>query len=134
MKILCYSEITDGGQTDFRSVAKLEDDHLIVTFEGDIRVENPYRYLSSYLDELAKVVPQQQISSTTLDFVKLNYCNSQGFYVLMDITDVVYKMVPGKVTVLRVTDDDWQHETLPILLNVREAEIAERTSFQDVRP
>jgi hypothetical protein len=51
----------------------------------------------------------------------------------MDIVDTVYNLVPGHVTVRRVADDDWQHETLPILLNLSEECVAERTSFENVK-
>lgn len=134
MKVLSYGEIMDGGLSVFQSTAKLDDDaKLIVTFEGVIRIDNPYRYLSSYLDELARVLPQHSIASTTLDFAKIRFCNSNGFYVIMDIVDALYNLVPGHVTVRRVEDDDWQKETLPILLNLAEASIAARTSFESVK-
>ena len=135
MKVLTYGEIMDGGLNVFHSVAKLDDEnhHLVLTFEGVIRIDNPYRYLSGYLDELARLLPQQAISDTTMDFVKMRFCNSNGFYVIMDIVDTVYNLVPGHVTVRRVADDDWQHETLPILLNLSEECVAERTSFENVK-
>ena len=54
MKTLTYGQITDNGRVVFQSFAKLDDENrLLVTFEGSINVDNPYRYLSSYLDELA---------------------------------------------------------------------------------
>ena len=87
MKVLTYGEIMDGGLSVFHSVAKLDDRHLILTFEGVIRVDNPYRYLHTYLEELAKVLPKQKVTDTTMDFVKLRFCNSNGFYVIMDIVD-----------------------------------------------
>ena len=134
MKVLTYGEIMDGGLNVFHSVAKLDDDNrLVLTFEGVIRIDNPYRYLSGYLDELARLLPQQTIADTTMDFVKMRFCNSNGFYVIMDIVDTVYNLVPGHVTVRRVADDDWQHETLPILLNLSEECVAERTSFENVK-
>ncbi|EYF01544.1 hypothetical protein [Chondromyces apiculatus] len=134
MKTLSYGEITDGGLSVFQSVARLEDDgRLVLTFEGAIRIDNPYRYLSGYLDELARVLPQYPINATTMDFVKMRFCNSNGFYVIMDIVDAVYNLVPGPVVVRRISDDDWQHETLPILLNLSEEHIAARTTFDDVR-
>ena len=134
MKVLTYGEIMDGGLNVFHSVAKLDDDNrLVLTFEGVIRIDNPYRYLSGYLDELARLLPQQTISDTTMDFVKMRFCNSNGFYVIMDIVDAVYNLVPGRVTVRRILDDDWQHETLPILLNLNEEHVAARTTFEDVK-
>ena len=134
MKVLTYGEIMDGGLNVFHSVAKLDDENrLVLTFEGVIRIDNPYRYLSGYLDELARLLPQQSISDTTMDFVKMRFCNSNGFYVIMDIVDTVYNLVPGHVTVRRVADDDWQYETLPILLNLSEECVAERTSFENVK-
>jgi hypothetical protein len=41
--------------------------------------------------------------------------------------------VKGTITVRRVRDDDWQQETLPILLNLDEEAIASRTNFEEVR-
>ena len=133
MKVLTYGEIMDGGLSVFHSVAKLDDKHLILTFEGVIRVDNPYRYLHAYLEELAKVLPKQKITDTTMDFVKMRFCNSNGFYVIMDIVDAVYNLVPGPVTVRRIADDDWQCETLPILLNLAEDHISARTKFEDIK-
>jgi hypothetical protein len=37
------------------------------------------------------------------------------------------------VLVRRLEEDDWQQETLPILLNLDEASVAARTTFEDVR-
>lgn len=134
MKVLAYGEILDSGLNVFHSTAKLDDDNrLIVTFEGVIRIDNPYRHLSSYLDELARVLPQESVVGTTLDFVKLRFCNSNAIYVIMDIVDTIYNLVEGKVTVMRVRDNDWQHETLPIVLNLAEDSVASRTTFQECK-
>lgn len=132
MKVLTYGEIMDGGKSVFQSVAKLDGHRLYLSFEGVIRIDNPYRYLHGYLDELARVLPRQPIKETTMDFVKMRFCNSNGFYVIMDIVDAVYNLVPGPVTVRRVTDDDWQYETLPILLNLSEEHVSSRTTFEEV--
>ena len=105
---------------------------LILTFEGAIRIDNPYRYLSGYLDELARVLPQHSITSIILDFTKLQFCNENGFYVLYDIIGTVYNLVPGSVTVRRIMNDDWQHENLPSLLNLTEENVAIRTRFEDI--
>jgi hypothetical protein len=51
----------------------------------------------------------------------------------MDIVDAVYNLVPGSVTVRRIADDDWQCETLPILLNLSEEHISVRTKFEDIK-
>jgi hypothetical protein len=133
MKILTYGEIMDGGTSVFHSIAKLDEDQLFLTFEGVIRIDNPYRYLEGYLKELATVLPQQAIGKTTIDFVDLRFCNSNGFYVIMDIVEAVYRNVRGPVRVRRIQDDDWQQETLPILLNIDEDAVSSRTSFENVR-
>lgn len=133
MKILTYGEIMDGGASVFHSVAKLDGERLFVTFEGAIRIDNPYRFLEPYLTELGKVLPEQPVTDTTIDFADLRFCNSNGFYVIMDIVEAVYRGVRGPVVVRRIEQDDWQQETLPILLNIEEEEIASRTQFEDVR-
>ena len=133
MKILTYGEIMDGGASVFHSVAKLDGSRLFVTFEGVIRIDNPYRFLEPYLQELDKTLPEQSVSESVIDFAQLKFCNSNGFYVIMDIVEVVYRHAKGNVTVRRVRDDDWQQETLPILLNLDEDAIAQRTSFEEVR-
>ncbi len=133
MKILTYGEIMDAGASVFHSVAKLDGERLLVTFEGVIRIDNPYRYLEPYLQELEKVLPDQQVAECVIDFAQLRFCNSNGFYVIMDIVESVYRHVKGNVTVRRVRDDDWQQETLPILLNLDEDAIASRTAFEEVR-
>jgi hypothetical protein len=68
-----------------------------------------------------------------IDFSELEFCNSNGFYVIMDIIETVYGKVSGPVLVRRLEEDDWQQETLPILLNLDEASVAARTTFEDVR-
>jgi hypothetical protein len=133
MKVLAYGEIMDGGASVFHSVARVDGPHLFLTFEGVIRIDNPYRYLSGYLSELASLLPPLPIERTTIDFVGLKFCNSNGFYVIMDIVETVYASVSGRVTVRRIRDDDWQQETLPILLNSDEDPVRSRTSFEDVR-
>jgi hypothetical protein len=133
MKVLAYGEIMDGGASVFHSVARVDGPHLFVTFEGVIRIDNPYRYLSGYLSDLSSLLPTLRVERTTIDFVDLKFCNSNGFYVIMDIVEAVYGAVPGPVTVRRIRDDDWQQETLPILLNSDEEPVLSRTSFEDVR-
>ncbi|MBL8684173.1 MAG: hypothetical protein JNK05_33675 [Myxococcales bacterium] len=133
MKILTYGEIMDGGASVFHSVAKLDGERLFVTFEGVIRIDNPYRYLEPYLQELDKTLPDQTVGECVIDFAQLRFCNSNGFYVIMDIVETVYRHVKGNITVRRVRDDDWQQETLPILLNLDEDAIASRTAFEEVR-
>ena len=39
MKVLTYGEIMDGGASVFHSVAKLDGQHLCITFEGVIRID-----------------------------------------------------------------------------------------------
>lgn len=133
MKVLAYGEIMDGGASVFHSVARLDGAHLFLMFEGVIRIDNPYRHLSGYLSELTGLLPTLRVEQTTLDFVGLRFCNSNGFYIVMDIVEAVYGAVPGPVTVRRIRDDDWQQETLPILLSSDEDPVRSRTSFEDVR-
>lgn len=132
MKVLAYGEIMDAGVSVFHSVAKVDEQHLIVTFEGVVRVDNPYRYLHSYLEKLLEILPHQSITHVTMDFVKMRFCNDNGFYVIMDIVDAVYNAVPGPITARRIVDDDWQCVTLPILLNLSEDSNSARTTFEDV--
>ena len=131
MRVLTYGDIMDGGTSVFTSVAKLDAPKLIVSFSGAIRVDNPYRYLSAYVSELEERLPSAQVKAIELDFTELNFCNSNGFYVIMDIIEIIYNIFPAGVTVKRLKEDDWQQETLPILLNVDEPEIGKRTTFED---
>jgi hypothetical protein len=133
MNVLTYGEIMDGGSSVFHCVAKVDDSRLLLSFEGVIRIDNPYRYLSGFLQELKDVLPKQRLARTLIDFADLRFCNSNGFYIIMDIVEIVYALVPGPVQVRRLKDDDWQQETLPILLNIDEDAIASRTTFEDVR-
>ncbi len=131
MKILTYGEIMDGGRSVFTSVAKLDGKKFILSFSGVIRVDNPYRYLEIYIDELENELSELDIDTIELDFRELNFCNSNGFYVIMDITEIVFNASNVPLVVDRLKDDDWQQETLPILLNVDEPEIERRISFQE---
>jgi len=131
VRVLTYGDVMDGGTSVFTSVAKLDAPTLIVSFSGAIRVDNPYRYLSAYVSELEERLPSAQVKAIELDFTELNFCNSNGFYVIMDIIEIIYNIFPAGVTVKRLKEDDWQQETLPILLNVDEPEIGKRTTFED---
>jgi hypothetical protein len=133
MKVLAYGEIMEGGSSVFHSIARVDGPQLFLTFEGVIRTDNPYRHLSGYIADLGNLLPKLSVERTTIDFVSLKFCNSNGFYVIMDIVDTVYALVPGPVTVRRIRDDDWQQETLPILLNSDEEPALSRTAFEDVR-
>ncbi len=131
MKVLSYGDIMDGGSSVFTSVSKIDEAKLIVTFGGAIRIDNPYRHLESYLNDLETVLQKQRIEAVELDFQDLSFCNSNGFYIIMDITEMIINQSKGPIVVKRVKDDDWQQETLPILLNVDEPEIGERTTFEE---
>ncbi len=132
MKVLTFGEIMDGGNTVFSSVASLDGDQLVVTFQGVVRIDNPYRYLSPYLDALSAELPQLPIGRTSIDFTELRFCNSNGFYIIMDIVESLYRNSKGPVLVRRLKEDDWQQETLPILLNIDEDEVSSRTVFEDI--
>jgi hypothetical protein len=132
LKVLAFGEIMDGGISVFSSVAKVDADLLIISFGGSIRIDNPYRYLEQYLLELGQLLLQQEkIGRIEFDFKELDFCNSNGFYIIMDITEMIIDAVPGSITVKRLKGDDWQQETLPILLNVDEPEIETRTTFEE---
>jgi len=131
LKVLTYGDIMDGGTSVFTSVAKIDGKKLIVSFSGMIRVDNPYKHLESYIDDLEAELDSAEIDDVELDFRELNFCNSNGFYVIMDLIEIVYATKDVPVVVNRLKDDDWQQETLPILLNIDEPEIDERTSFKE---
>jgi hypothetical protein len=119
------------GSSVFTSVTKLDGKKLILTFGGVIRVENPYKHLESYLNDIGHKLNGITIDKIELDFRELNFCNSNGFYVIMDIIEIIYNNFDAPVVVNRLKEDDWQQETLPILLNVDEPEINDRTTFQE---
>lgn len=131
MRVLAYGDIMDSGTSVFTSVAKIDANKLIISFSGAIRVDNPYIHLSGYLNELETLVQKEVLNEIELDFQELNFCNSNGFYIIMDITELIYDSTRGSVLVKRLKDDDWQQETLPILLNTDEPQVAERTSFEE---
>lgn len=131
MKVLTYGDIMDGGKSVFTSVAKLDGAKLFLSFSGVIRVDNPYRHLEHFINELEKKLTKTPIFEIEIDFRELNFCNSNGFYVIMDITEIIYNKVPASVLVKRLKNDDWQQETLPILLNTDEPDISDRTAFEE---
>lgn len=131
MKVLAYGDIMDGGTSVFTSVSKIDGSKLYVKFGGMIRIDNPYNHLESYLNELEALLPSHDIDEVDLDFKDLTFCNSNGFYIIMDISEMIMNNSRGPIVVNRLSDDDWQQETLPILLDVDEPEIAERTTFED---
>jgi hypothetical protein len=133
MNVLTYGEIMDGGASVFHCVAREDEGTFLLSFSGVVRIDNPYRHLAGLLQDLREILPKRTISRSVLDFSELEFCNSNGFYVIMDIVEIVYACVPGPVLVRRLQEDDWQQETLPILLNLDEETIAARTTFEDVR-
>jgi hypothetical protein len=132
VKILSYGDIMQGGISVFESVATLDGRRLKFSFAGVIRIDNPYKHLEPQLKELENVLSPAAIDEVEIDFTKLRFCNSNGFYVIMDICEALYGHTKGPVTVRRLHGDDWQQETLPILLDLDSVEIAERTTFDDV--
>ncbi len=121
----------DGGKSVFTSVVKIDGKKMILSFSGVIRVDNPYKHLESYVNDLDEELRRTEIENIELDFRELNFCNSNGFYVIMDLIEIVYARKEVPVIVNRLKDDDWQQETLPILLNIDEPEINDRTSFKE---
>jgi hypothetical protein len=122
----------DGGTSVFTSIANRDGEKLIVTFGGSIRIDNPYKHLESFLSELEDVISNSSFESIEFDFKELIFCNSNGFYIIMDITELIMDKIPGPIVVKRLQDDDWQQETLPILLNTDEPELNRRISFIDL--
>jgi hypothetical protein len=131
MKVIAYGDIMDGGSSVFTSAAKVDGPKLLVSFDGVIRIDNPYNHLRPYLDELNSILSAYAVEETLLDFTKLRFCNSNGFYIIMDITEVIYEHTSGPVLVLRLQEDDWQQETLPILIDIDDPAILGRTAFED---
>ncbi len=132
MRVLAYGDIMDKGVSVFTSVAKVDVEKLLLSFSGVIRIDNPYKHIEGFLNELQVVVSREKLSEIELDFSQLSFCNSNGFYIIMDITELVIDKVNGPIVVKRLKDDDWQQETLPILLNSDEPEISGRTTFVDL--
>ncbi len=133
MNVLTYGEIMDGGASVFHCVVRRDADALLVSFSGVVRVDNPARHLTELMNDLRQMLPGLPIERTVIDFTELEFCNSNGFYIIMDIIELLYASAPGPVLVRRLEEDDWQQETLPILLNLDEAAVAARTDFEDVR-
>jgi hypothetical protein len=133
MKILTYGEIMERGSSAFTAVAQLDDNRLTFKTTGSVRVENPYRHLSHFLEELQEKLAQQPIAEAVIDFTELKYCNSVGFYVIMDIIEAIYDAVEGMIAIRRLQDDDWQQESLPILLNLEDEGVKKRTIVEEVQ-
>lgn len=131
MKVIAYGDIMDSGVSKFNAVAAMDGTKFILTLSGVIRIDFPYKHLSGLLEELERQLPETEIEQAELDFRELTFCNSNGFYIIMDMVELVYQSVSGLVTVKRLRDDDWQQETLPILLNTDEPEIEARTQFEE---
>jgi hypothetical protein len=132
MKILTYGEIIEAGKSVFTAVANLDDGKLGVSFRGVIRIDHPEKELSPFIEELFSKLGENDIYSCELDFTELTYCNSNGFYSLMDIIEVVYDHTACPVTIKRLQKDDWHKEILPILLNLDNMQISERTNLVGV--
>ena len=132
MTILTYGEIIEHGSSVFTSVAILDDGKLTIHFKGVIRIDNPENELSSFIEELKNKLAENTIYCCELDFSELLYCNSNGFYSLLDIINSVYTHTDCPITIKRITNDDWHYEILPILLNLDDRCIAERTSIMEL--
>ncbi len=134
MKILTFGEIMDAGTSVFHSVAKLDQRVLLLDLEGALRVDNPYEILRPHIADLRSLLPplRDSVTEVRIDVSKLRFCNSNGFYAIMDIIESLYANTSVPVTVRRLREDDWHQETLPLLLNVEDESIAARTRFEDV--
>ena len=106
MKIITYGEIMDKGSSSFIALTQLDGDHLLVDFKGEIRTDNPYRHLADYIEEMEKHLVAEQVERVTINFTEFKYCNSNGFYVLMDIIEIIYAMSKGDVYIKRIQTDD----------------------------
>lgn len=136
MKILAHGDIIDAGESVFTAAVKRDRQVVRATFTGVVRIENPSEQLRPFVGELEALLPELAasggIDDIQLDFTQLRFCNSNGFYAIMDITETIYRHLGGPVSVRRLIDDDWQQETLPILLDYDAEEINARTTFDDV--
>ena len=52
MIILTYGEIIEAGSSVFTCVAILDDGKLVINFKGVLRVDNPEKELTSFIEEL----------------------------------------------------------------------------------
>ena len=132
MRLLTYGEIIERGTSRFTVAAQIGGEEVQLKMSGAVRVDNPYKYLSDFVAELKVRLREERAGSAVLDFTDLTYCNSVGFYVLMDIIEAVYESVPGTVTIKRLKDDDWQQESLPILLDLDNEAVGRRTIVQEI--
>ncbi|MCG8570938.1 MAG: hypothetical protein MJB14_12435 [Spirochaetes bacterium] len=132
MTILTFGDIIESGNSVFTSITRIDEEELTIEFKGSIRVHNPYKFLSHYIEELEEKLKIETISKMILDFSELKFCNSSGFYVLMDIIEMAYMNSSGSVLIKRLKNDDWHQETLPILLDIDEPAISNRSQFEEV--
>ena len=131
MKILTFGEILTDGQSAFTAITQQDDKTIITYFKGVIRVDNPFKHLSHYIEDLKTKLPEMEINRVILDFTELKYCNSNGFYTLIDIIESIYHQTEGQVIIKRLKNDDWQQETLPIIINIDDKEVKKRTFFEE---
>lgn len=129
MKILTFGEIMDQGSSVFTAITNLDNEDLIVQFKGVVRAQDPYKELRPYLGDMEAKLKENTISRVLIDFTELKYCNSTGFYVLMDIIESIYNNTQAPVTIKRLVNDDWQQVTLPVLLDIDNAERSGITTF-----
>ena len=132
MKFLATSEILADGKTVFTASSFIRGEVLLVSFHGELRVEHPYKYMQPFIDELAQKLPGEKVKTAQVDFSRLDFCNSNGFYAIMDAIELIYRLPGIPVEVKRNRNDDWQQETLPILLNIENKDIASRTEIIDI--
>ncbi|MDI1444359.1 hypothetical protein [Polyangium sp. 6x1] len=133
MRFLACGEVWDGGQSVFNVIASLDgEDRLVLTFEGKLVALHPRSYLHRFIERFPRVLLQQPLVSVSMDFTKMGFIGDQGMYVLMEIIDPVYDLLPCPVTVRRIANDEWQCEVLRILLNLSEQDNVARTTFEDV--
>lgn len=131
MRVIAYGDIMDKGRSAFSSVTTIDGNILKITFGGELRVDAPFQFLQAYIDELRSLVPAVKVDEIEFDFRELTFCNSNGFYVVMDITELVVNGSASPILVRRLSGDDWHQETLPILLNADEPGIAGRLRFEE---
>lgn len=133
METLCRGEIIESNRVVFVSETAIDDkNQLLVTLAGIIRVSDPQQFFSEYTKNISIKLPSLPTKSVIIDFSKFVFCNSTGFYLVLDIVESIYCHFPGTIIIRRLLDSEWQIETLPILLRAIGEQIIPRTIFEDI--
>jgi len=129
----CISgSIIKQSQEIFHVKMQIEEEVVLIDFFGELTVDNPFQQLAECIMKMESLLKQTTVKNAEIDCSLIDKVNPIGFYVLMDFIRMVYRHLTGFIHIKRKKDDPWQQKFIPILINLEEPDVDERTTISDL--